>query len=55
MEAYLYQDLDIDSINAVDMVVKLKEITGKAVKSEDFKSACTISDVVEMVYKMLNP
>jgi len=43
MEAYLYQDLDIDSINAVDMVVKLKEITGKAVKSEDFKSACTIA------------
>jgi len=55
MEAYLYQNLEFDNIDAVDMVVKLKEITGKAVKSEDFKSACTISDVVETVYKMLIP
>lgn len=55
MEAYLYQDLDIDSINAVDMVVELKKITGKTVKSEDIKSACTISDVVKTVYKMLIP
>ncbi len=41
------------SIDAVDMIVKLKEMTGKTVKSEDFKTARTISDVVESVYKML--
>ncbi|MGZ8903749.1 MAG: acyl carrier protein, partial [Methylobacter sp.] len=28
-EARLYQDLDFDSIDAVDMIVRLKEITGK--------------------------
>ena len=55
LDARLYEDLDFDSIDAVDMIVKLKEMTGKAVKSEDFKSACTISDVVETVYKMLIP
>jgi acyl carrier protein len=54
LEARLYEDLDFDSIDAVDMVVKLKEMTGKAVKPEDFKSARTINDVVEAVYKMLN-
>ena len=54
LQARLYEDLDFDSIDAVDMVVKLKEITGKAVKPEDFKSARTISDVVDAVYKMLN-
>jgi acyl carrier protein len=54
LQARLYEDLDFDSIDAVDMVVKLKEITGKAVKPEAFKSARTISDVVEAVYDMLN-
>lgn len=53
-EARLYEDLDFDSIDAVDMMVRLKEITGKAVKPEDFKSARTIGDVVEAVYNMLN-
>lgn len=53
-DARLYEDLDFDSIDAVDMMVRLKEITGKAVKPEDFKSARTIGDVVEAVYKMLS-
>ncbi|MGJ0486095.1 MAG: acyl carrier protein [Methylomicrobium sp.] len=52
-EARLYEDLDFDSIDAVDMIVRLKEITGRAVKPEDFKSARTIGDVVEAVYKMM--
>jgi acyl carrier protein len=54
LEAHLYQDLDFDSIDAVDMIVQLKEMTGKTVKPEDFKSARTIGDVVEAVYKMLH-
>ena len=54
LEARLYEDLDFDSIDAVDMIVRLKEMTGKAVKPEDFKSARTIGDVVEAVYKMVN-
>ena len=54
LEANLYEDLDFDSIDAVDMIVKLKEMTGKALKPEDFKNARTISDVVEAVYKLIN-
>jgi len=53
MEARLYEDLDFDSIDAVDMIVKLKEMTGKTVKPEDFKSARTIGDVVEAVYNLV--
>jgi acyl carrier protein len=53
-QARLYEDLDFDSIDAVDMIVKLKEMTGKAVKPEDFKNARTIDDVVEAVYKLVN-
>jgi acyl carrier protein len=54
LEANLYKDLDFDSIDAVDMIVRLKEMTGKALKPEDFKNARTISDVVEAVYKLIN-
>lgn len=54
LDAHLYEDLDFDSIDAVDMIVKLKEITGKALKPEDFKNARTINDLVEAVYKLIN-
>jgi acyl carrier protein len=54
LDAHLYEDLDFDSIDAVDMIVKLKELTGKALKPEDFKNARTINDVVEAVYKLIN-
>ncbi|MDP3333452.1 MAG: acyl carrier protein [Methylococcaceae bacterium] len=54
LDAKLYEDLDFDSIDAVDMIVRLKEMTGKSVKAEDFKTARTIGDVVEAVYKMIN-
>lgn len=53
-EARLYEDLDFDSIDAVDMIVKLKELTGKAVKPEDFKNARTVNDVVEAVDKLIH-
>ncbi len=54
LEARLYEDLDFDSIDAVDMIVSLKEATGKGVKPEDFKNARTINDVVEAVYRLIN-
>ncbi|ATG91596.1 acyl carrier protein [Methylomonas koyamae] len=52
-EARLYEDLDFDSIDAVDMIVRLKELTGKMVKPEDFKTARSIGDVVEAVYRLM--
>lgn len=52
-EARLYEDLDFDSIDAVDMIVRLKELTGKMVKPEDFKTARTIGDVVEAVHRLM--
>lgn len=52
--AHLNDDLDFDSIDAVDMIVKVKEVTGKPVKPEDFKNARTVGDVVEAVYNLVN-
>lgn len=54
LDAKLYQDLDIDSIDAVDLVVELKKTTGKKIKPEDFKMVRTVQDVVDQVYKLLN-
>jgi acyl carrier protein len=36
-DANLYSDLDIDSIDAVDIEVRLKEVTGKRMQPEVFK------------------
>lgn len=52
-DAKLYEDLDIDSIDAVDLVVKIKEVTGRKVKPEDFKNVRTIDDVVIAVQTLL--
>ena len=45
-ESNLYADLDIDSIDAVDLAVKLKQLTGKRLQPEVFKTIRTIADVV---------
>jgi acyl carrier protein len=45
-EANLYEDLGIDSIDAVDLIVRLREITGKQVPPDRFKSVRTIGDVI---------
>ena len=48
-ESNLYEDLDIDSIDAVDLAVKLKQMTGKRLQPEVFKTIRTIADVVAAV------
>lgn len=50
----LYQDLDIDSIDAVDLVMELKKITGKKIQPDDFKAVRTVQDVVDAVDKLVN-
>ncbi len=52
-EANLYTDLDIDSIDAVDLAVKLKELTGKRLQPEVFKSVRTVQDVVNALTGLL--
>ena len=52
-EARLYQDLELDSIDAIDLVVHLQKLTGKKIKPEEFKSVRTVNDVVEAVERLL--
>ncbi len=49
----LYQDLDLDSLDAVDLVVHLQKLTGKKIKPEEFKLVRTVDDVVNAVEELL--
>ncbi|EOC0208459.1 acyl carrier protein [Cronobacter dublinensis] len=53
-QARLYEDLELDSIDAVDMVVHLQKKTGKKIKPETFKSVRTVQDVVDAVERLLS-
>jgi acyl carrier protein len=53
LQARLYEDLDIDSIDAVDLVVELKKITGKKLRPDEFKSVRTVQDVVDAISRLL--
>ena len=51
--ARLYDDLDLDSIDAVDLAVRLQELTKKRIRPEQFKAVRTVADVVDAVEQML--
>jgi len=53
-EAKLADDLDIDSIDAVDLIVQLKPLVGQRLKPEAFKSVRTIGDVVDAVHALVS-
>jgi acyl carrier protein len=52
-EADLFSDLDLDSIDAVDLAIKLQEMTGKRFKPQEFKSIRTVGDVVSTIKRLL--
>ena len=54
LSARLFDDLDLDSIDAVDLVVKLQEYTGRKISPSEFKSVRTIGDVVDKIYAQVN-
>ena len=53
-EALLIEDLDLDSIDAVDLVVRLQDLIGCKVQPDDFKQIRTLQDMVDAVEKIVN-
>jgi acyl carrier protein len=53
LEARLFEELDLDSIDSVDLVVRLQNLTGKKIRPEQFKTVRTVSDVVDRVHDLL--
>lgn len=52
-ESRLYEELELDSIDAVDLVVHLQKTTGKKIKPEMFKSVRTVQDVVDAIDELM--
>ncbi|MBE9607825.1 acyl carrier protein [Chitinilyticum piscinae] len=50
-EARLYDDLEIDSIDAVDLAAELRDLVGRKISPEDFKQVRTVADLVDAVLK----
>jgi acyl carrier protein len=49
LDADLRRDLDIDSIDAVDLAVRLQALTGRKVPPEAFRSIRTVRDVIRAI------
>ncbi len=52
-DAHLSEDLGLDSIDAVDMILKVQELTGCKVAPEDFKQVRTVGDVEQVVQRLV--
>lgn len=52
-EARLDEDLDLDSIDVIDLVEKLQDVTGRKIEPEDFRSIRTVQDVTDRVHDLL--
>ncbi len=53
-EADLFDDLDLDSIDAVDLAIKLQEMTGRKISPDEFNAVRTVGDVVDQVFKLVS-
>ena len=51
-ETNLYEELEIDSIDAIDLIDHIKRKTGHKLQAEDFRNVRTVDDVVKAVLKM---
>ena len=48
----LYEDLEIDSIDAIDLLDQIKRQTGYKLQADDFRNVRTVDDVVQAVLKL---
>lgn len=53
LDANLYTDLDLDSIDAVDLVIHVQDLIGAKIGPDEFKSARTVNDVIDVVITLL--
>ena len=53
LDTQLYSELDLDSLDAVDLVVHLQKITGKKIQAHDFQMVRTVEDIVDAVEELL--
>jgi acyl carrier protein len=53
LDARLMEDLEIDSIDAVDLMDRLKRFTGRKISAEDFRSVRTVGDLTLAIERLV--
>lgn len=53
LDANLYESLELDSIDAVDLLVKMKGYLKDKIEPEQFKKAVTVQDVVDILHPLI--
>jgi acyl carrier protein len=53
-EKRINEDLELDSLDMVDMIIALSDQTGKKIDASLFKDACTVQDLVDLIYDLNN-
>ena len=51
--ARLVEDLDLDSLDSFDLMVRLEQETGEEIKEDELKSIQTIQDIVDVIHRKL--
>jgi acyl carrier protein len=54
-QARLYEDLEIDSIDVVDLMDEVHKYTGRKATPDDFRSVRTVGDLVAVMQRLLRP
>ncbi len=54
LDANLNTDLEIDSIDAVDLIDRIRRFTGKKVSGEAFRSVLTVGDLVGVIERLVS-
>jgi acyl carrier protein len=52
-EARLNEDLEIDSIDAVDLLDRLRRQTGRKISAEEFRTVRTVGALVDAVHALV--
>jgi acyl carrier protein len=53
-ESRLFEDLEIDSIDVVDLMDEVQRYTGRKVTVEDFRSVRTVGDLAGVMQRLMN-
>ncbi len=54
-QADLYADLEIDSIDAIDLIDQMRRLTGRKLDANDFRKVRTVEDVVLAMCRKQDP
>ena len=53
-DCLLREDLDLDSLDAIDLAVRIQELTGDRVEESVLRKVRTVGDVVDLIARMLS-